>query len=61
MRRAGHRGMSPLLAGLIALIVIAVDTRTPGSQGPTFKGRPRIPAGQSFSSEPNGSAPPVLP
>jgi virulence factor Mce-like protein len=35
--------------------------RTPGTQGPTFTGRPRVPAGESFSAEPTGLAPPVLP
>ena len=35
--------------------------RTPGSQGPTYTGRPRVPAGQSFSAEPTGIAPSVLP
>ncbi|MEA2192973.1 MAG: phospholipid/cholesterol/gamma-HCH transport system substrate-binding protein [Solirubrobacteraceae bacterium] len=35
--------------------------RTPGNQGPTFKGRARVPAGQSYSAEPTGIAPPVLP
>jgi virulence factor Mce-like protein len=35
--------------------------RTPGNQGPTYTGRPRVPAGQSFSAEPTGIAPSVLP
>jgi virulence factor Mce-like protein len=35
--------------------------RTPGTQGPTFTGRPRVPAGESFSAEPTGLAPSVLP
>jgi len=35
--------------------------RTPGNQGPTYKGRPRVPEGQSFSAEPTGIAPSVLP
>jgi len=35
--------------------------RTPGSQGPTFKGRARVPEGQSYSAEPTGIAPSVLP
>jgi hypothetical protein len=38
-----------------------LDPRTPGSQGPTFDGRPRIPDGQTFSNEPNGIAPQVNP
>jgi len=40
---------------------VYTDHRTPGSQGPTFKGRPRVPEGQSFSAEPDGIAPSVLP
>jgi hypothetical protein len=40
---------------------IFTNHRTPGNQGPTFKGRPRVPAGQSFSAEPTGIAPSVLP
>ena len=35
--------------------------RTPGSQGPTYKGRARVPEGQTFSAEPTGIAPSVLP
>lgn len=35
--------------------------RTPGTQGPTFKGRPRVPEGESFSAEPTGNSPPVTP
>jgi virulence factor Mce-like protein len=38
-----------------------LDSRTPGAQGPTFKGRARIPDGQTFSPEPNGIAPKVVP
>jgi virulence factor Mce-like protein len=40
---------------------IYTNRRTPGNQGPTYKGRPRVPAGQSFSAEPTGIAPSVLP
>ncbi len=40
---------------------IYTNRRTPGSQGPTYKGRPRVPDGQSFSAETNGIAPSVLP
>jgi hypothetical protein len=40
---------------------IAVDPRTPGAQGPTFKGRARVPEGQTFSSDPDGIAPAVTP
>jgi hypothetical protein len=59
---AGQRGYVKRAAtGFPDNLDIAVDTRTPGNQGPTFKGRPQVPAGESFSSEPNGIAPSVLP
>ena len=31
---------------------IARDPRSPGLQGPTFAGRPRVPEGQTFTAEP---------
>jgi virulence factor Mce-like protein len=31
---------------------IHIDPRNPGLQGPTFKGRPRVPAGETFTSIP---------
>jgi hypothetical protein len=31
---------------------VARDPRSPGLQGPTFAGRPRVPAGQTFTHEP---------
>ena len=31
---------------------LAVDAHTPGSQGTTFKGRARVPAGETFSANP---------
>ena len=31
---------------------IARDPRSPGLQGPTFTGRPRVPEGQTFTAEP---------
>jgi ABC-type transporter Mla subunit MlaD len=34
---------------------VAVDPRTPGIQGPTFKGRPRVPKGQTFTAIPETS------
>jgi len=59
---SGQRGyLKRLATGFPANMDIVVDTRTPGSQGPTFKGRARIPDGQSFTSEPGGIAPPVTP
>ncbi len=39
---------------------LVVSPRTPGSQGPTFKGIPRVPEGQTFSAEPTGRAPQVV-
>ncbi len=59
---AGQRGyLKRLATGFPQDKNYVLDTRTPGAQGPTFKGRARIPAGQTYSSEPNGIAPPVLP
>jgi len=40
---------------------VYTEHRTPGDQGPTFKGRPRVLEGQSYSAEPTGLAPSVLP
>jgi virulence factor Mce-like protein len=40
---------------------VSLNHRTPGDQGPTYKGRPRVPAGETFSAEPTGIAPSVLP
>ncbi|MEA2157329.1 MAG: phospholipid/cholesterol/gamma-HCH transport system substrate-binding protein [Solirubrobacteraceae bacterium] len=59
---SGQRGYVQRAAtGFPSDLNIAVDTRTPGAQGPTFKGRPRVPAGETFSSEPGGIAPAVAP
>ena len=59
---SGQRGYPERLAtGFPPKFDIAVDSATPGNQGPTYTGRPRVPAGQSFSSEPTGIAPPRLP
>ncbi|MBA3327180.1 MAG: MCE family protein [Solirubrobacterales bacterium] len=58
----GQRGYPDRLAeGFPADLPIVVDPRTPGDQGPTFKGSPRVPEGQSFTAEPGGIAPPVVP
>jgi virulence factor Mce-like protein len=35
---------------------IARDARSPGLQGPTFTGRPRVPEGQTFTAEPETGA-----
>jgi hypothetical protein len=40
---------------------VSLNHRTPGNQGPTYKGRARVPAGETFSAEPTGIAPSVLP
>jgi virulence factor Mce-like protein len=59
---SGQRGYPQrAAAGFPANLNIAIDTRTPGNQGPTYKGRPRVLDGQTFSSEPDGIAPPVAP
>jgi virulence factor Mce-like protein len=58
---SGQRGYLPRLAEkLPANFNVVVDPRTPGDQGPTFKGRPRVPAGQTFTAEPGGIAPQVV-
>ena len=28
------------------------DARTPGAQGPTYRGRPRVPKGQTYTDDP---------
>ncbi|CAN5123896.1 hypothetical protein BH20ACT16_BH20ACT16_11430 [soil metagenome] len=59
---SGQRGYPERLAtGFPEKFKIAVDSATPGNQGPTFTGRARVPEGQSFSSEPDGIAPSRLP
>ncbi len=58
---SGQRGYPGRLAeGYPADLNIAVDPRTPGTQGPTYKGRARVPEGQSFANEPTGIAPSVV-
>ena len=55
---SGQRGYPERLAtGSPETLNIVVDPRTPGNQGPTFKGRARVPDGQTFSAEPTGIAP----
>ena len=54
---SGQRGYPTRLAdGFPSNLDIAVDAHTPGAQGPTYKGRPRVPAGESFSADPTGLA-----
>ena len=58
---SGQRGYPRRLAeGAPPEYQIVVDPRTPGRQGPTFTGRPRVPEGQTYSAEPTGSAPKVV-
>ncbi len=53
---AGQRGFPRHLAeGVDPSFPIVGDSVTPGNQGTTFTGRPRVPAGQTFSSVPEGS------
>lgn len=40
---------------------VYTDHRTAGDQGPTYKGIAHVPKGESFSAEPDGIAPSVLP
>ena len=57
----GQRGYPERLAkNLPPEYKIAVDPRTPGDQGPTYTGKPRVPAGQTFTAEPGGLAPKVV-
>ncbi len=57
----GQRGYPARLAeGAPAGLNVAVDPRTPGNQGPTFTGKPKVPAGETFSAEPTGRAPKVV-
>jgi len=59
---SGQRGyLNRLATGFPEDLDVVVDSRTPGIQGPTYRGRARVPDGQSFSAEPTGIAPSVLP
>lgn len=50
----GQRGYPERLAnGAPPEFDIATDARTPGNQGPTFTGLPRVPEGQTFTAEPD--------
>ncbi|MEJ7825203.1 MAG: MlaD family protein [Solirubrobacteraceae bacterium] len=62
-RAVNERGEADCESGQRGYINDGADLghRTPGTQGPTFKGRPRVPAGESFTAEPGGSSPPVAP
>jgi hypothetical protein len=53
---AGQRGWLERNAkGLPNHYKVAVDARSPGIQGPTFKGQPRVPPGQTFTALPETS------
>src|SRR3954452_7031467 len=57
---SGQRGYPDrLAAGAPANLHVAIDPRTPGDQGPTFTGLKRVPPGETFSAEPDGTAPKV--
>jgi virulence factor Mce-like protein len=59
---SGQRGYPERLAtGFPSNLNIVTDSRSPGDQGPTFRGRARVPAGETYSAEPNGIAPQVVP
>jgi virulence factor Mce-like protein len=59
---SGQRGYLDRLAkGFPSNLDVVVDPRTPGAQGPTYKGRARVPEGETFSAEPDGIAPKVEP
>ncbi len=52
---SGQRGFPRHLAkGTDPNFPIAGDPATPGAQGTTFTGRPRVPAGETFSAVPEG-------
>ena len=56
----GQRGYPERLAeGAPSNFKVVIDPRTPGDQGPTFTGRPRVPEGQTFSAEPTTPIPGV--
>jgi virulence factor Mce-like protein len=54
----GQRGFPRhLLKGSDPSKNLAGDPATPGLQGPTFKGRPRVPKGETFTDVPQGLSP----
>ena len=55
----GQRGyLQRVAAGAPSDLNIAVDPHTPGDQGTTYTGRPRVPAGETFTSVPQTGAKP---
>jgi virulence factor Mce-like protein len=54
---AGQRGFVERQARFFpSKYKVARDARSPGLQGPTFTGRPRVPKGQTFTAEPETGA-----
>jgi hypothetical protein len=52
----GQRGwLERNAAGLDSRYRVNLNPRTPGAQGPTFTGRPRVPKGQTFTAIPDTS------
>jgi hypothetical protein len=50
----GQRGWPRQLNGLDPQHrLLATDAHTPGDQGPTYRGRPRVPAGETYSRNPS--------
>jgi ABC-type transporter Mla subunit MlaD len=58
---AGQRGYPKRETVAPEGLNIATNARTPGNQGTTFTGRPRVPEGQTFTAEPSGLSPRVTP
>ena len=53
---SGQRGyLERNAAGLDERYRVNVNPRSPGAQGPTFTGRPRVPEGQTYTSHPETS------
>ena len=53
---SGQRGyIERNAAGLDPQYRVNINPRTPGAQGPTFTGRPRVPEGQTFTARPETS------
>jgi hypothetical protein len=50
---AGQRGFVERNARFYSKnLKIEQDARTPGTQGPTYKGRPRVPKGETYTATP---------
>ena len=53
---SGQRGYMQKLAKFTPEFQIVTDANTPGDQGPTYRGRKRVPKGQTFTRLPGGKA-----